>query len=92
MISVSFVSRCTWYNVSLPVRRSWFPSHLCHSSGCRYSNTGSHGDCACPHLVIAATRADGRSHGGSPPSWARAPGFPEEPGQGSGRTGLYKTG
>lgn len=35
MISVSFVSRCTWYNVSLPVCRSWFPSHLCNSSGCR---------------------------------------------------------
>lgn len=41
MISVSFVSRCTWYNVSLSVCRSWFPSHLCHSSSCRYSNTWS---------------------------------------------------
>lgn len=39
MISVSFVPRCAWYNVSLSVCRSWFPSHLCNSSSRRYSHT-----------------------------------------------------
>uniref|UniRef100_A0A8D0PDU0 Polypyrimidine tract-binding protein 1 n=1 Tax=Sus scrofa TaxID=9823 RepID=A0A8D0PDU0_PIG len=45
MISVSFVSRCAWYNVSLPVCRSWFPSHLCNSSSRRYSKHSSRSHC-----------------------------------------------
>lgn len=73
MISVSFVSRCAWYNVSLSVCRSWFPSHLCNSSSRRYSHTRPSAASACPHLASSsASPAANVAQYGSLASWARS--------------------